>query len=301
MTAPMPPLEQVRLAPLMLRTSGRPEILVALIDGPVLMAPPGLWTANLRQLGRPLPATCSHPSSSACLHGTFVAGILAAKRGTDAPSICPGCTLLVRPVFSEHTQANAETPSATPPELAEAILDAITAGARIINLSLAVAHSSTRAEKQLEDVLNHAATSGILIAAAAGNQSQVGASVLSRHPWVLSVAGCDASGRPLAQSNLGGSIGRFGLLAPAQNITSLGPSGTPETFGGTSAATPFVSGTLALLWSEFPSASASSIKLAVAGRHSRTSVVPPLLDAEAAYQSLASIYSRSTYSRRTGS
>jgi subtilisin family serine protease len=135
---------------------------------------------------------------------------------------------------------------------------------------------------------DYAATRGVLIAAAAGNQGEVGASVVSRHPWVISVAGCDPSGRPMSQSNFGSSIGRFGLLAPGDNITSLGPTGDPETFGGTSAATPFVSGTLALLWSEFPSAAASTLKLALAGRQARTTVVPPLLDAEAAYQSLAS-------------
>jgi subtilisin family serine protease len=288
MPAPMPPLELVRLSPLMRRTSGRPGILVALIDGPVLMAPPGPWTSNVRHLSAVLPATCSQPSSSACLHGTFVAGILAAKRGSQAPSICPDCTLLVRPVFSEQTQTNSQMPSATPPELADAILDTVNAGAHIINLSLAVAHSSTRGERQLEAALNYAANRGVLIAAAAGNQGEVGASVVSRHPWVISVAGCDPSGRPMSQSNFGGSIGRFGLLAPGDNITSLGPTGDPETFGGTSAATPFVSGTLALLWSEFPSAAASTLKLALAGRQARTTVVPPLLDAEAAYQSLAS-------------
>jgi len=183
-------------------------------------------------------------------------------------------------------------PSATPPELADAILDAISAGARIINLSLSVANSSTRSEKQLEAALNYAAARGVIISAAAGNRGEVGASVLSRHPWVISVAGCDPAGVPTSQSNLGGSIGRYGLLAPAHNITSLGPTGSPETFGGTSAATPFVSGTVALLWSEFPVATASTIKLAVtaAGRHSRTTIIPPLLDAEAAHQALVSMY-----------
>jgi subtilisin family serine protease len=272
----------------MRRTSGRPGILVALIDGPVLMAPSGSWTSNVRHLSAALPATCSQPSSSACLHGTFVAGILAAKRGSQAPSICPDCTLLIRPVFSEQTQTNSQMPSATPPELADAILDSVNAGAHIINLSLAVVHSSNRGESQLEAALNHAAARGVLIAAAAGNQGEVGASVVSRHPWVISVAGCDSTGRPMSQSNFGGSIGRFGLLAPGDNITSLGPTGAPETFGGTSAATPFVSGTLALLWSEFPSVAASTLKLALAGSQARTTVVPPLLDAEAAYQSLAS-------------
>ena len=51
---------------------------------------------------------------------------------------------------------------------------------------------------------------------------------------------------------------------------------------------PFVTGTVALLWSEFPSATAAQIKLALTqapiGR--RASVISPLLDAETAYRTL---------------
>lgn len=89
-------------------------------------------------------------------------------------------------------------------------------------------------------------------------------------------------------SNLGNSIGRRGLGAPGDRITSLGAGGKPVTLGGTSAAAPFVTGTIALLWSEFPTASAADIKLAITQAHSgrRTTVVPPLLDAWKAFQSL---------------
>jgi hypothetical protein len=43
-----------------------------------------------------------------------------------------------------------------------------------------------------------------------------------------------------------------------------------------------------LLWSEFPRATAGQIKLAITNTNTlrRTSVVPPLLDADAAYQIL---------------
>ncbi|HEY9205858.1 MAG TPA: S8 family serine peptidase [Candidatus Methanoperedens sp.] len=83
-------------------------------------------------------------------------------------------------------------------------------------------------------------------------------------------------------------MGRHGLCAPGDNITSLGTDGKPLTLGGTSAAAPFVTGTIALLLSAFPDATASEIKLAVihAGTQRRTAVVPPLLDAWSAYQAL---------------
>jgi subtilisin family serine protease len=51
------------------------------------------------------------------------------------------------------------------------------------------------------------------------------------------------------------------------------------TFGGTSAACPFVTGTIALLSSLHPTMSAGHIKAALIGSRSRTSVVPPLLNA----------------------
>ena len=88
--------------------------------------------------------------------------------------------------------------------------------------------------------------------AAAGNQGTVGSSAITRHPWVIAVIGCDLEGRPTTESNLGSSIGRGGLAAPGQNITSLGTNGKPQTSGGTSVAAPFVTGAIALLWSEFP-------------------------------------------------
>jgi len=178
-------------------------------------------------------------------------------------------------------------PSAMPAELAQAIQDGIRAGVRVINLSLSVIASSTRDEHRLEAALSYAAARGVIVVAAAGNQGEFGGSPLSRHPWPIPVAGSDGLGRPSANSNLGQSIGKHGLRAPSENIASLDPTGKIVTFSGTSAATPFVTGAIALLWSEFPAASAAAIKVAIAGgRGSRSSVMPPLLDAWAAWQVL---------------
>jgi len=285
-------LELVKLTPLMQRTSGRADVVIALIDGPVLLDAVGLWSSNVRHLGNKLPAICAQPTSGACMHGTFVAGILSAKRSSVAPAICPDCTLLVRAVFSEKTKADGEMPSATPTELADAVIDAVNAGARVINLSLSLVEPSGRGQRELEAALSFAAARGVIVVAAAGNQGEVGGPALSRHPWPIPVAGCGGEGRPTSHSNLGSSIGRRGLLAPGENITSLGPDGKPETFGGTSAAAPFVTGTIALLWSEFPAATATAIKLAVtgAGVQARRAIVPPLLDAWAGYQAMAAAH-----------
>ena len=276
----------VKLRELMSLTSGRPEIVVGMVDGPVAADHPDLAQTNIQELPGETGAACTQISSAACVHGTFVAGILSAKRGSAAPAICPDCTLLVNPVFLEAATGSAEQPSSTPEELAAAILKCIEAGARIVNLSLAVTRSSSKGERALKLALDHAARLGVIIVAAAGNQGTVGGTVITSHPWVIAVAACDANGKPLNGFNLGSSIGLRGLRAPGDGVTSLGADGRSLTLGGTSVAAPFVTGAVALVWSQLPAASGAQIRLAFQRAHfrGRASVTPPLLDAWAAYQ-----------------
>ena len=284
----MSPLELIKLTALMERTSGSPELKIGLIDGPVVIQHADLAGEHVREIPGKNGAMCAQTNSTACMHGTFIAGILSGQRSSPAPAICPNCTLLIRPIFAETTSGREHTPSATSLELAAAIIECIDAGAQVINLSLALAHPSTKGEQALEESLNQAVRRGVLMIAAAGNQSTLGGSAITHHPWVIPVVGCDLSGRPMNESNLGASIGRRGLRAPGDRITSLGSEGQSLTLGGTSVAVPFVTGTAALLWSEFPRATAAQIKLAITTTNTlrRVSVVPPLLDAAAAYQIL---------------
>jgi len=282
------PLDLVKLRPLMELSSGRVETTIALIDGPIASNHKDLSNTNIREIPGTLAGTCARADSVACMHGTFVAGILCATRGSAAPAICPKCTLLVRPIFAEGISANGHMPSATPQELATALSDCIEGGAHVINLSAALAQPSSKGERKLEEVLDYAARRGVIVVVAAGNQGRVGSTALTRHPWVIPVIACDLRGRPLGYSNLGNSIGRRGLSAPGDGVTSLGVNGKAPTFGGTSAAAPFVTGTITLLLSVFPKATAAAVKSAVtrAGFQRSPTVVPPLLDAWAAYQDL---------------
>lgn len=289
------PLDLVGLTPLMKLTSGRAEVAIGLIDGPVASRHADLVAANIREIPGTLAGTCARADSTACMHGTFVAGILCAKRGSAAPAICPNCTLLVRPIFAEGSSANAHMPSATPEELATAISDCIEGGARVINLSAALAQPSSKGERKLEEALDYSAKRGVIVVAAAGNQGTVGSSAITRHPWVIPVIACDLRGRPLGYSNLGNSIGRRGLSAPGDGITSLGVNGKAPIFGGTSAAAPFVTGAIALLQSISPDATSAELKMGMTLGHllRRSAVVPPLLDAWAAYKIIQTAHSRS--------
>jgi len=289
----MIPLDVVKLTPLMAHTRGSPDLTVGLIDGPVAMSHPDLVATRIHEIPGRLAGTCAHASSAACQHGTFVAGILGARRQSPAPAICPDCPLLLRPIFAETTAGNGEMPSATPAELAAALIECIEAGARVINVSSALTDASSIGPRAIEEALDQAVRRGVLVVAAAGNQGTLGSSALTRHSWVIPVVACDLHGRPLRSTNLGRSIGRRGLSAPGEAITSLGAEGPSLTLSGTSAAAPFVTGAIALLWSALPHASARAVHGAIthADAPRRTTVVPPRLDAWAAYHRLRQAHS----------
>jgi subtilisin family serine protease len=293
----MSPLELVRLPNLMALTDGRADVVVGLLDGPVALDHPQLASSQIRDMRGRVDGECFQARCGACQHGTFVAGIILANRGSSAPAICPGCSLLVRPIFSKTTVPGQLLPSATPQELAMAIGECIQAGARVLNLSAAMDPPSNKDEPELRGVLDEAARTGVLIVAAAGNQGTLGSSAITRHPWVLPVVGYGLDRRPMALSNLGSSMGKRGLGGPGENVTSLSPDGSSRTLGGTSFAAAFVTGAIALLWSVFPAATAVEIKYAVSNSHRqrRTSIAPPLLDAWNAY----SVLSKATQRRAT--
>jgi subtilisin family serine protease len=286
------PLDLVKLRPLMEVSRGRADIVIGLIDGPVATDHEDLANTSISEVPGKSGGACTRADSTACVHGTFVAGIMSARRGTNAPAICPGCTLLVRPIFSESSDGNPDMPSAAPEQLAAAIIDCIDAGAKVINLSAALVQPSLKGQRFLEEALDYASRHRVIVVAAAGNQGNVGASAITRHPWVIPVVACDLRGTPISYTNLGNSIGRGGLSAPGFGITSLGTEGQPLTLSGTSAAAPFVTGAIALLLSEFATASAAEVKHALLRGPAlrRPGVVPALLDAWAGYRVLQQAY-----------
>lgn len=278
----MTALESTKLRGLMERTSGARDVAIALLDGPVATNHPDLAGARIEYVGGDSIGACAQLTSDACAHGTFVAGVLLARRGSRAPSICPNCTLISRPIF-EETDGKGDVSAATHEELARAIIECVNAGARVLNLSVGTKLSTT-AQPRLRECLDYAARQSALVVAAAGNHGTLGSSAITRHPWVIPVVACDSRGRPMRESNLGGSIGRRGLGAPGETVESLGAEGAPMVLGGTSVAAPFVTGAIALLWSEFPRASAAQIRRAVTHRQLRRTITPPFLDASASWE-----------------
>src|SRR5687768_15508196 len=103
----MDPLAQTRLLSLMNISIGHPDITIGVIDGPVDFSHPAFQGSRIRTVKDSQLVACKNASDIACIHGTFVAGILCAKRGLSAPAICPDCEIILNPIFrKESTTTN---------------------------------------------------------------------------------------------------------------------------------------------------------------------------------------------------
>ncbi len=281
----MNPLEVVNLTSVMALTSGRPEIVIGLIDGPVAMDHPDLTKANLREVsGR----------ESKC-HQKYERGLspwdLHRRHSLRREAFSPPRAL---PRLHRRGAAHLRRVGRRPGPDAQRHAGGtggrdrpmIAAGARLLNLSVALSHPSGRGERRLEEALDYAAEGGD----SRGRGRESGYSrQFGHHPPSLGHTGIlmiPKGGRKVFPT---WKIYRHqGFGAPGHNITSLNVAGQPLSLSGTSVAVPFVTGALALLWSEFPAASAAELQLAIrqAKGPRRPAAVPPLMDAWAAYEAL---------------
>jgi subtilisin family serine protease len=264
---------------------------IGLIDGPVDFRHPALRGSNIRTLKGSQRSACENAGDLACVHGTFIAGILGAKRGFSAPAICPDCEVILNPLFGKDLSSKGKIPSASPKEMAHAILETVDAGAKIINLSLGMSSNTLQINDEIQQAYDYALRKDIIVIAASGNQGDIGSISLINNQWIIPVASCDEINKFHPMSNFGRSIGNRGIMAPGVNIKSAYPGGTYSYLSGTSFAAPFVTGTVALLWSLFKRFSARSIKYALTmdlTNNPRRSILPKMLNAENAYFMLKS-------------
>jgi subtilisin family serine protease len=271
------------------KTSGIPKIKVGLIDGPVDMTHSTLNRHMIRIIKQT--DQIDNNNSPAITHGTFVAGILCARRDTSsqAPAICPNCTIIIRPIFNNSPKNNI-VPSCDPKELSEAIVETVDEGANIINLSVGISNSSFFHIKEIQEAYDYALKNDTIPIVAAGNQANVGQVSIIDHPWVIPVSACDTTGRISSISNFGPSIGKRGIMAPGVGIKSILPKEKYGYMSGTSFAAPFVTGTIALLWSLFPKISSTHILRAVLNMSVRRhAIIPPILNAELALKTLETL------------
>jgi hypothetical protein len=179
-------------------------------------------------------------------HGTQMAGIVAAEafNGIGVSGIAPRCKLMPIKVLDGSA-------SGVYSAIANGITYAADHGARVINLSL----TGSQASPMLESAVNYAAARGVLVIAAAGNDATGDPAYPAAYTNAVGVSATDQHDKVAGFSNYGSWVA---LAAPGVGILTTNLSQAYGSTSGTSAATAFVSGALALLLSAHPELSPAS-------------------------------------------
>lgn len=170
-------------------------------------------------------------------HGTAVAS-LAVGATPDAPGVAPAANLLSIRV----TDANGASDLFT---VAQAILAATDAGAKVINISLGGYATSTT----LDAAITYATAHGAVIVAAAGNDQASQLTWPAADPRVVSVGAIDANEQQLNFSNSGAQLQ---ITAPGYGVQTAWLEGQRAYVDGTSISAPLVAGAIAAVLSESP-------------------------------------------------
>ncbi|MER6999312.1 type VII secretion-associated serine protease mycosin [Streptomyces sp. NPDC000410] len=226
-------------------------VTVAVVDSGVDGSVPQLRGQVLR--GSDAVGTSGRGDTDCVGHGTFVAGIIAAKpaEGLKFAGVAPGVRIL--PV-----RQTTDGEDGTANGMAKAIRMAVDAGASVVNVSI---NSPVRSE-QLDAAVKHAIANDVLIVTSAGNEEQPGqrtegVSFPAAYPGVLAVAAVGRDDQPAAFSRSGEFVD---IAAPGEDILSLGTGGPGyKVDQGTSFATPYVAGTAALVRARHPRLTADQV------------------------------------------
>lgn len=215
-------------------TTGSQNVIVAIVDTGVDYTHPDIM-ANYYPGGYDYINNDADPKDDNG-HGTHVAGIAAAvtNNGVGIAGISQS------KIMAEKVLNNVGSGSYS--AVANGIIHATNKGAKVISLSLGGSFSSST----LQNAVNYAWKNGALIVAAAGNDNSGRISYPAAYSNVIAVSALDPGDNFAYYSNHGKKIE---LAAPGTNIYSTYPGGYAY-MSGTSMATPFISGSAALVLSK---------------------------------------------------
>ncbi|GIG57055.1 type VII secretion-associated serine protease [Longispora fulva] len=184
-------------------------------------------------------------------HGTQVAGIIAGQPTPDLAfhGVAPDVSILPIRVSEDPDTIGASNRSATPAQFASAITTAVSAHARVIDIS-GVLYTDDAAVRA---AISAAVAQNIVVVAAAGNHGGPNdpnpTPYPAAYPGVLGVGAIDQAGNRWANSQHGTYVG---LVAPGGAVPATQRGSGLVTVDGTSIAAAFVSGAAALVIARWP-------------------------------------------------
>lgn len=241
-------LAQLDLPAVWSRATGQGQV-IAIVDTGVDLAHPDLAPKLVDGINLVTPGTPPQDDNG---HGTHVAGIAAGATGNSIGGSGVAPLARIMPVKVLDSAGSGSTAT-----IAAGIDWAATHGATVINLSLGESGPGARITKggEINAALRRASAAGVVIVAAAGNDSAFKRDYRAGVE-VIVVDACDGSGAPAAFTNAGDPRA---VAAPGVDIlstapttpTDIWPSGSTgyERLSGTSMASPIVAGIAALLLS----------------------------------------------------
>lgn len=167
-------------------------------------------------------------------HGTHCAGIVAARQNnTGVVGVAPKAGLLIGKVLDDKG-------SGTGRMIAAGIRWAIEQRADIISMSL----GSQVPIKEVHEAIKAATAAGIFVICAAGNDAFNAVDFPGAHPETIAVGSINSMQNISSFSSRGPEVD---VAAPGEKITSCWPANGYAELSGTSMATPFVVGVVALM------------------------------------------------------
>ncbi|WP_425835972.1 type VII secretion-associated serine protease mycosin [Streptomyces fractus] len=198
-------------------------------------------------------------------HGTAIAGIIAGHgHGKDdadgVMGVAPQARILpVRVILEDGDPARAKARETRGNALADGIRWATDHGADVINLSLGDDSNTAHPEASEDSAVQYALKKGVSVVASAGNGGEQGdrASYPAAYPGVITATAVDATG---TRASFSTRRWYASVAAPGRGIVTADPDRKYYSAWGTSAASAFVSGAVALVRGAHPGLSPAQIK-----------------------------------------
>ena len=169
-------------------------------------------------------------------HGTHVSGIIAARRNANGiVGVAPESKIIMAKVLNDEG-------TGTSADIVAGIRWAVATGADILSMSL----GSPEPDEEIHQALLLAISKGVFVITAAGNEGPDLDTVgyPAGFPEMVAVGSIDRQKKLSSFSSRGRQVD---IVAPGDQITSCYPPRSYAVLSGTSMATPFVSGVVALM------------------------------------------------------